>query len=276
MDDFAAMVESSRAEAQNYGRDLEAGAAALEENGGAAALAAITREMIERTKAAECQLGAARDEAQALRVQLAEAGEEARRDTLTSLPNRRAFEERLADYGREGVPISIAICDIDHFKRVNDTYGHAVGDRVLKLVADILDQHCGQHMVARLGGEEFVVLFERLGPAAAARHLDAARNYLATKQFKVRETDEPLGKISFSAGIASGADALGRADACSTRPRTAAAIRSAAKAEQRYISSRVTAARYSHEDQRHQHGQPFVQARAAGQRGDQAVDAKIP
>lgn len=213
MDDFAAMVESSRAEAQSYGRDLEAGAAALEENGGAAALAAITREMIERTKAAERQLTAARDEARALRVQLAEADEEARRDTLTGLPNRRAFEERLADYERQGVSVSVAICDVDHFKRVNDTYGHAVGDRVLKLVADILDQHCGQHMVARLGGEEFVVLFDGLAPAEAARHLDAARAYLATKHFKVRETDEPLGKITFSAGVAIGADALGRADA---------------------------------------------------------------
>jgi diguanylate cyclase len=213
MDDFAAMVESSRAEAQSYGRDLEAGAAALEESGGAAALAAITREMIERTKAAERQLTAARDEAQALRVQLAEAGEEARRDALTGLPNRRAFEERLADYEREGCEVVIAICDIDHFKRVNDTYGHAVGDRVLKLVADILDKHCGQHMVARLGGEEFVVLFENLSSAEAARHLDAARNFLATKHFKVRETDTPLGQISFSAGVAIGADALGRADA---------------------------------------------------------------
>lgn len=213
MDDFAAMVESSRAEAQSYGRDLEAGVARLEADGGAGALAAITREMIERTKVAERQLTAARDEAQALRVKLAEAGEEARRDTLTGLPNRRAFEEQLADYEREGVPVSIAICDVDHFKRVNDTYGHAVGDRVLKLVADILDQHCGQHMVARLGGEEFVVLFEGLPPAEAARQLDAARTYLATKHFKVRETDTPLGQISFSAGVAIGTDALGRADA---------------------------------------------------------------
>lgn len=213
MDDFAAMVESSRAEAQSYGRDLEAGVAQLEEDGGAGALAAITKAMIERTKAAERQLTAARDEAQALRVKLAEAGEEARRDALTNLPNRRAFEEKLADFEREAVALSVAICDVDHFKRVNDTYGHGVGDRVLRLVADILDQHCGQHMVARLGGEEFVVLFEGLAPAEAARHLDAARAYLASKQFKVRETDEPLGKITFSAGIATGADALGRADA---------------------------------------------------------------
>ncbi len=213
MDDFAAMVESSRAEAQSYGRDLEAGVAELEQDGGAAALAAITRTMIERTQAAERQLTAARDEAQVLRVKLAEAGEEARRDTLTNLPNRRAFEEKLKDLVRDGAPVSIAICDIDHFKRVNDTYGHGVGDRVLRLVADILDQHCGEHMVARLGGEEFVVLFEGLAPAEAARHLDAARIYLAAKRLKVRETDKPLGTISFSAGIAAGADALGRADA---------------------------------------------------------------
>lgn len=213
MDSFAAMVESSRAEAQSYGRDLEAGAAQLEQGGGAAALAAITRAMIERTRAAERQLTAARDEAQTLRVQLAEAGEEARRDTLTNLPNRRAFEERLADLARDGAQVSVAICDIDHFKRVNDTYGHGVGDRVLRLVADLLDSHCGNHMVARLGGEEFVVIFEGLSPDEAAPFLDRARDHLAAKQLKVRETDTPLGRISFSAGIAAGIDALGRADA---------------------------------------------------------------
>ncbi len=215
MDDFAAMVENSRAEAQSYGRDLEAGAAELEQaaDGSAESLVALTRAMIERTNAAERQLTAARDEAQTLRVQLAEAGEEARRDTLTNLPNRRAFEERLADFARDGAEVSVAICDIDHFKRVNDTYGHGVGDRVLRLVADLLDKHCGGHMVARLGGEEFVVIFEGLSPADAAPFLDRARDHLVAKQLKVRETDTPLGKVSFSAGIARGADALGRADA---------------------------------------------------------------
>ncbi|MBX3560558.1 MAG: GGDEF domain-containing protein [Sphingomonas sp.] len=216
---FAEIVESTRAQAQTYGRDLAQGAAELEQSGGSAeTLIAITRTMIERTQAAEQQLTAARDEAQTLRVKLAEAGQEARRDPLTGLPNRRAFEEHHAGLEQAGGLISLAICDIDHFKRVNDTYGHGVGDRVLKMVADLLNECCSGHFVARLGGEEFVAVFDGLNAAEGAAILDEAREQLAAKRLKVRETDAPLGQISFSAGVACGTSAsadvpLARADA---------------------------------------------------------------
>jgi len=216
---FAAIVEASRAEAQSYRADLQAGADRLEAGEeGLAALVAITQAMAQRTMAAEQQLTDARDEAQALRVKLAEAGEEARSDPLTSLPNRRAFEERLAEIEREGRAASLAICDIDRFKRINDQYGHGVGDRVIRAVADTLSAGCAGNMVARLGGEEFVVLFEGLEAAEAAPILDRARETLAARHFKVRETDAPLGRVTFSAGIASGGPkrgdpALQRADA---------------------------------------------------------------
>jgi len=219
VEEFAAIVETSRADAQNYGRDLEAGAERLAEAGGdSATLIAITRTMVARTKEAEQQLTAARDEAQTLRVQLAEAGQEARCDTLTRLPNRRAFEEKLAEIKASGTEASLAICDIDHFKRVNDGYGHSVGDRVLRMVASHLAASCAGHLVARLGGEEFVVLMEQLSPADAAELIDAARETLAAKHFKVRETDAPIGRVTFSAGIAGEAcredpPALQRADA---------------------------------------------------------------
>ncbi len=223
VDAFAEIVEASRAEARSYRRDLAEGAAALaeagEESGGSAdTLIVITREMIARTQAAEQQLDAARDEAQALRVKLAEAGQEARRDPLTGLPNRRAFEEHYAGLEGKDGPVSLAICDIDHFKRVNDTYGHGVGDRVLKMVAGLLAECCPGHFVARLGGEEFVAVFDGLDAAAAAEILDGARQQLAARRLKVRETDTPLGQISFSAGIACGTSTasevpLARADA---------------------------------------------------------------
>jgi diguanylate cyclase len=219
-DEFATIVEAQRAEAENYSRDLESGAAELEEAGGdsVTTLIEITRAMVERTRAAEQQLTVARDEAQALRVRLVAAGEEARSDPLTRLPNRRAFEERYAEIARSGIRASIAICDIDHFKQVNDTCGHGVGDRVLRMFADLLDAGCPGHMVARLGGEEFVVLFEGLNAAQSARILDSAREALAAKRLRVRETDTPIGTITFSAGIACGSSdspvvPLQRADA---------------------------------------------------------------
>jgi diguanylate cyclase len=219
---FAAIVEAQRADAQSYGADLAAGADQLEagENGegGVAALVAITRAMAQRTKAVEQQLTAARDETRQLRVKLAEAGEEARSDPLTGLPNRRAFEERLAELEQGDTELSLGICDIDHFKRVNDSYGHAVGDRVIKAVAHTLRDNCAGHMVARIGGEEFVVLFPGLGPEAAGRILDTARDVLGARHFKLRETDQPLGKVTFSGGVArgrhpDGTSALQRADA---------------------------------------------------------------
>lgn len=216
---FAAIVEAQRADAQSYGADLAAGADRLESGeGGVAALVAITRAMGERTKTVERQLTAARDETQQLRAKLAEAGEEARSDPLTGLPNRRAFEEKMAELERSRAVLSLAICDIDHFKRVNDNYGHAVGDRVIKAVAQTLRDNCGGNMVARIGGEEFVILFPGLEPAAAGQILDGARDVLGARYFKLRETDEPLGKVTFSGGVArgrhaDGTSALQRADA---------------------------------------------------------------
>ncbi|HTU13325.1 MAG TPA: GGDEF domain-containing protein [Allosphingosinicella sp.] len=218
VEQFAAIVEAQRADAQSYGADLAAGADRLESGEGVATLVAITRAMAERTKHAEQQLTAARDETRQLRVKLAEVGEEARSDALTGLPNRRAFEEKLVELQESGTGLSLAICDIDNFKRVNDSYGHAVGDRVLKAVAKTLKDNCEGHMVARLGGEEFVILFPGLEPDAAGRILDEARDILSDRQFRVRETDEPLGQVTFSGGVArdnhpDGSPALQRADA---------------------------------------------------------------
>ncbi len=216
---FAALVETQRGHARSYGADLAAGADQLEAGeDGVAALVAITRAMAERTKAVEQQLTDARDETQQLREKLAEAGEEARSDPLTGLPNRRAFEDKLAEFERSDAMLSLAICDIDHFKRVNDTYGHAVGDRVIKAVAQTLRDHCAGNMVARIGGEEFVVLFPGLEPDAAGLILDGARDILGARHFKLRETDQPLGRVTFSGGVArgrhpDGTPALQRADA---------------------------------------------------------------
>ncbi len=206
IENFATIVETTRVETEAYGADLERGASELGRldrgDPGVAEVVRITGAMITRTRAAEAQLDVAREEASALRQRLAEVQEEARRDPLTRLPNRRAFEDRLAQLIAAGGVASIAICDIDLFKSINDSHGHSVGDRVLKMVADVLATNCGQHMVARIGGEEFVVLFDGLEPAAAASLLEQARTELAARRFRVRGTDDPLGQVTFSAGVA--------------------------------------------------------------------------
>lgn len=91
-------------------------------------------------------------------------------DVLTGLPNRRAFQSmaaRILDRARhDGTPVAVIICDLDHFKAVNDTFGHAVGDRVLKVFATAARQAIRPNeFIARIGGEEFAAIF----PGASAQ-----------------------------------------------------------------------------------------------------------
>ncbi|WP_129794341.1 GGDEF domain-containing protein [Sphingosinicella sp. CPCC 101087] len=216
---FAETVEQARVETELYGRDLEQGAAALETAGpeaGLGSLIRITGAILERTRTAERRLVQAESETQTLRRQLSEMVEEARRDPLTGLANRRAFEDRCRELDLEGIQVAVAICDIDHFKLINDGHGHVVGDRVLKMMAKRLQRACAGHMVARLGGEEFVILFEGLTAVEAGDLVDKARRSLMRRDFVLRGTGERIGQVTFSAGIACCADgavqALMRAD----------------------------------------------------------------
>ncbi|MFN3944647.1 MAG: diguanylate cyclase [Allosphingosinicella sp.] len=204
---FAAVVDRTRNEARDYGRDLAENAARLERSAGGAAIPDLLRiagAMVERAAAAERKLAAAEEETHLLRQKLETVRQDALSDPLTRLPNRRAFDERWAELERERVPTSLAICDVDRFKAINDVHGHGVGDRVLRMVADVLETSCAGHMVARLGGEEFVMLFVGLGVERAAEIVDQAREELAGRRFRVRGTDAPIGRITFSAGVAGG------------------------------------------------------------------------
>lgn len=110
--------------------------------------------------------------------------EEARVDPLTGLLNRRGFEERaaleLARSRREARPVALLMFDLDHFKRINDEWGHEVGDRVLARVGALLaSQSRAVDVVARLGGEEFVVLLADGDAAEAQNFADRVREVLA-------------------------------------------------------------------------------------------------
>lgn len=142
-------------------------------------------------------------------------------DELTNLPNRRAFMEvldrELAQAARDGHPASVAVVDIDHFKRVNDTYGHAAGDQVLRQVGESFTANLrGGDTVGRLGGEEFGILLPRDG-------LDVALAVLERLAASLRATPMQIGGaepiyVTVSAGIAkldgdgSSRDALEAAD----------------------------------------------------------------
>lgn len=170
-------------------------------------LAEIARLMIERTARIEQEMERSEMEAASLRVSLERARREADVDHLTGLSNRRAFEGVFEQQYRQAQTdvdhLSVAFCDIDHFKAINDTHGHDTGDRVIQAVAQLLARISNDKChVARHGGEEFVVLFRGLPFAEARQRLDETRERLAQKSFVNRVNDEPIGRVTFSAGIA--------------------------------------------------------------------------
>ena len=127
---------------------------------------------------------------------------DALRDSLTGLLNRRGLMEELQVRPKREVG-TIAVCDVDHFKAVNDGHGHAVGDRVLKGVAASLAESVGAHQVARWGGEEFVVLLDGVKLADARVLLERARRDLQARSFKLLETGEQLAPVTISIDVAS-------------------------------------------------------------------------
>jgi diguanylate cyclase (GGDEF)-like protein len=133
--------------------------------------------------------------------------EEARHDALTGLLNRRGFEERaaleLARARRSGEPVALAMFDLDHFKRVNDDWGHQVGDRVLARTGEVIAAHAGEaDVVARLGGEEFVVLLADGSETSARTYAERVRDAL------VRIEEAGLPTVRVSVGIDHGPAAL--------------------------------------------------------------------
>ena len=194
-------LASSAADATGaLARELSEEATTL--SGGGADSTSIVARMIEHSLQAQARLTAAMDEVKTLREELEAARNDAQRDELTGLANRRAIDAHLAELAEKGEPRVIALCDIDHFKSVNDRYGHGVGDRVIKLVASTLEDACTAQFVGRLGGEEFIVIMPSSDIAAVIKRLNQARQTLADTKFKLRETDEPMGLISFSGGVA--------------------------------------------------------------------------
>jgi diguanylate cyclase len=194
------MASSAASATSDFTRDLSAEAEAFD--GEEARTVQIVTRMIERSRRAEDELNAAVKQVESLRQELESARDDAERDQLTSLGNRRAIERHLQKLAHDGRRRAIGICDIDNFKSVNDRFGHGVGDRVLKLVANSLVESCAPHFVGRWGGEEFVVIMDGLSHDDGVHLLDSARADLSVRKLKLRENDEPLGVISFSAGVA--------------------------------------------------------------------------
>ncbi len=148
------------------------------------------------------------DEIEALNTSLTELNRElevmASTDALTGLLNRRAGMQALGEMWSTAVrysrPLSVAVIDIDHFKRINDLFGHARGDAALRHVATVLDELArNADKVARIGGEEFLVVLPETDTASAAIYLDRCRAEVSKVRCIADGHDVPL---AISAGVA--------------------------------------------------------------------------
>ncbi|MFJ4608604.1 GGDEF domain-containing protein [Pseudomonas atacamensis] len=138
------------------------------------------QEVAARLKSLSERVAHMEQEAMGFREHLEEQRQKALIDPLTGLPNRAAWSERLEheiqQWQQHGNTLSLAMLDLDHFKRINDSYGHLAGDKVLKIIATVLRKRLrGSDFIARFGGEEFVLLLPATPPAVGAKLLETLR-----------------------------------------------------------------------------------------------------
>ncbi|NWL19746.1 GGDEF domain-containing protein [Pseudomonas umsongensis] len=143
-------------------------------------------------------------EAQGFREHLEEQRQKALIDPLTGLPNRAAWSERLeyeiGQWQQHGNTLMLAMLDLDHFKRINDNYGHLAGDKVLKIIAGVLRKRLRPtDFIARFGGEEFVLLMPSTVPASGMKLLETLRASIEACPFHFK--GEPV-TITLSIGLA--------------------------------------------------------------------------
>ena len=159
-----------------------------------------------------------------LRSNLLQAEEVVLRDPLTGVGNRRCFdisiEKAIAESRETGAHLSLVMCDIDHFKRVNDAFGHQVGDEIIKMFSRVIEASVRDgDTVIRYGGEEFAVILPKAGQEAAKSIAERIRRQFESKKLTLRDTNQKIGQMTASFGVAeyrSGDDAellVQRADA---------------------------------------------------------------
>jgi diguanylate cyclase len=152
------------------------------------------------------KLSQTREEMDVLRTELTRVRTEAQTDSLTGLLNRRGLDERLAALSeaacRRAAPLSLVLADIDHFKRVNDNYGHVFGDRVIRMVGEALKAAVkGRDIVARFGGEEFAILLIDTPVIGARTAAEQMRDHVSRARIRRLSTEENVGNITVSLGV---------------------------------------------------------------------------
>jgi len=223
-------LEEAGRDAVDYSNALSAVSGGLKNNQSPAdlrklvdGLVAATREMEGRTRSLESELQRSSEQVTELRSKLDNVRKESLTDPLTGIANRKAFDTALeaALAAAKTEPVALLLCDIDHFKKFNDSWGHQTGDQVLKLVASCLAENIkGRDVAARYGGEEFGVLLRGSPLLGAALVANQIRETVQARKLMKKSTGEVLGTITISIGVAQVGEGdtaeslIRRADAC--------------------------------------------------------------
>lgn len=227
-----AMIEASIGTADDYSKSLAGATAGIAGDSDreqvrviVESLVSATREVESKNQVMQQRLKDSRLEIRELQENLEVVRTESLTDPLTTLSNRKFFDNAIERMTKQAAatkePLSVILTDIDHFKKFNDTFGHLTGDQVLRLVAVSLKHNVkGQDIAARYGGEEFAVLLPNTGLAQAVTVAEHIRRAVQSKELMRRSTGETLGKVTISLGVAQFrkgddvASVLERADAC--------------------------------------------------------------
>jgi diguanylate cyclase len=142
-----------------------------------------------------------------LRENLEVAEEVGMRDSLTSLWNRRAFDRMLAmqvdTAPQKNAPLCVVLADIDHFKKINDNFGHLIGDEILRLVANTISKNVkGRDFVSRFGGEEFAIILPQTSLENALKLATQMKHQLEIQKWVISKRNEVLGTVTASFGVA--------------------------------------------------------------------------
>ncbi len=170
-------------------------------------LTTATKRVQNETKALEKRLDESAAEVGRLREHLEQVRRDATTDALTSLANRKAFDDELTraceTAAENGEALSLAFIDIDLFKRFNDSWGHQTGDQVLRYVANVIGRIAATpRFAARFGGEEFAMIFPGERAEDVFSVVEEIRLEVSSRTLKRRSTNEDLGAITVSAGLA--------------------------------------------------------------------------
>ncbi len=207
-------IQVAQSSTSEYGRTLEGASRELARPTEPAqmrrlieTLSASTRRVQKENATLETRLAHSSEEIRRLRTHLEQVRRDAMTDALTNLANRKAFDEalnRACEAAKaDGKPMSVALLDIDHFKRFNDTWGHQTGDQVIRYVSAIIARSSVHpRFAARYGGEEFAILFPGEDAATVTAALDDIRDDISCRSLKRRSTAEDLGVVTVSAGVA--------------------------------------------------------------------------